>query len=165
MKTEFDITLTSKDMYRFSMYHAYAGFHGISSILIAVLIFAAAIKTRESTEPMYTVLYLLFAVVFLLYLPITLYFQAKRQLRTSKVLRESLHYCIDEEGVHTSQNGEHADLLWEQIYKMAATKHNVLVYSSRIHAYVIPKAQIQQYEVLQQLANTHLPKYRLKMKE
>ena len=60
----------------------------------------------------------------------------------SEVLRGTLHYEVDEEGLHVSQKEESALLPWKQIYKMVATKHNVLVYSSRINAYVIPRAQL-----------------------
>ena len=41
-----------------------------------------------------------------------------------------------------SQKEESAELPWEQIYKMVGTKSNVLVYSSRINAYIIPRAQL-----------------------
>lgn len=165
MKTEFDITLTSQDMYRFSMYHAYTGTHGISSIIIAVLIFIVAAKTYGSVELTYTILYIAFGIIFLCYMPISLYLRAKRQLLSSEVLRNALHYLVDEIGIHTSQNNAAADLPWEQIYKIISTRHNVLVYSNRVNAYVIPREQIaEQYEVFRKIAETHLPKYRLKMK-
>ena len=83
----------------------------------------------------------------------------------SEVLRGTLHYEVDAEGLHVSQKEESALLPWEQIYKMVATKHNVLVYSSRINAYVIPRAQLgESYAALQTQAAAHLPAYRLKMK-
>ena len=72
---------------------------------------------------------------------------------------------VDEEGRNVSQKEESALLPWEQIYKMVATKHNVLVYSSRINAYVIPRAIAgESYAALQTQAAAHLPAYRLKMK-
>lgn len=99
MKTEFDITLSGKDMYRFSMYHAYTGSQGILSILIAVICFFAAVTTKGSVEWMYTLLYAGFGVVFLIYIPCNLYLRSKRQILSSEVLRHALHYRIDEEGV------------------------------------------------------------------
>ena len=80
----------------------------------------------------------------------------------SEVLRGTLHYEVDEEGLHVSQKEESALLPWEQIYKMVATKHNVLVYSSRINAYVIPRAQLgESYAALQTpVSYTHLDVYK-----
>ncbi|MBO5371228.1 MAG: YcxB family protein [Lachnospiraceae bacterium] len=165
MKTEFDITLTSQDMYRFSMYHAYSGFHGWFSVIIGILLLIMAVSTTGEVTVMYTALYAVFGIVFLVYLPINLYLRSKRQLLLSEVLRNALHYVVDETGIHTSQKEEKADLPWEQVYKIVSTKHNVLVYSNRIHAYVIPKEQLaDKYELFREIAKANLPTYRFKMK-
>lgn len=165
MKIEFDITLTDKDMYRFSMYHAYTGSQGIISILLSVLSFIVAAATYGSVEMSYTILYAVFGLLFLFYMPLNLYLRSKRQFLMSEELRKALHYVVDDTGVHTSQNGAAADLPWEQIYKIVSTKSNVLVYSNRINAYIIPRTQIaEQYETLKDIAGTHLPDYRFKMK-
>ncbi len=165
MKTEFDITLSSKDMYRFSMYHAYTGSQGILSILIAVLCFFAAVTTKGSVEWMYTLLYAGFGVVFLFYIPCNLYLRSKRQILSSEVLKHALHYRIDEEGIHTSQKEATADLPWEQVYKMVSTKYNVLIYSTRVNAFIIPREQIPgEYDALKEIASKHLETYRFKVK-
>ena len=165
MPLKFDITLTAEDMYRFNMYQTYSGFHGWFSIAFSILIFVVAGVTRGKIEAAYTALYIVFGIVFLVYPPVSLYLRSKRTLAMSEVLRGTLHYEVDEEGLHVSQKEESALLPWEQIYKMVATKHNVLVYSSRINAYVIPRAQLwESYAALQTQAAAHLPAYRLKMK-
>ena len=165
MPLKFDITLTAEDMYRFNMYQTYSGFHGWFSIAFSILIFVVAGVTRGKIEAAYTALYIVFGIVFLVYPPVSLYLRSKRTLAMSEVLRGTLHYEVDEEGLHVSQKEESALLPWEQIYKMVATRHNVLVYSSRINAYVIPRAQLEEsYAALQTQAAAHLPAYRLKMK-
>ncbi|MCI9415904.1 MAG: YcxB family protein [Eubacterium sp.] len=165
MKAEFEITLSSKDMYRFSMYHAYTGSQGILSILIAIICFVAAFYSVGTMEIMYTVLYAAFGVLFLVYIPFQLYIRSKQQIMKSEVLRNALHYVVDESGIHASQNDASADLPWDAVYKMVSTKNNVFVYSSRVNAYIIPKSQLGTgYETLRQLAKEHLPKYRFKMK-
>ncbi len=165
MKLELDVKLTEKDMYRFNMYHIYSGFQGIFSIIIAILIFVVAGVTWGNIEKTYSILYILFGIVFLLYMPLTLKLKSKQQLASNSGLRESLHYIFDETGIHVSQNGETADLEWKQVYKMVATGSNVLIYSSRINAFVIPRAVLgEQYEPLKQLAESKLEKYRIRMK-
>ena len=165
MPLKFDITLTAEDMYRFNMYQTYSGFHGWFSIAFSILIFVVAGVTRGKIEAAYTAVDSVFGIVFLVYPPVSLYLRSKRTLAMSEVLRGTLHYEVDEEGLHVSQKEESALLPWEQIYKMVATKHTVLVYSSRINAYVIPRAQLgESYAALQTQAAAHLPAYRLKMK-
>ena len=165
MKTEFDITLNSSELYRFSMHHAYAGGQGIISIAVAAICFIASVLTYGSVEKMYTVLYAGFGVLFLFYIPCSLYLRSKRQLFMSKALQEALHYMIDDNGIHTSQADASADLPWDGVYKIVSTKRSVYLYSSRVNAYIIPRDQLaDEYETLCKLAAAHLPKYRLKMK-
>ena len=165
MQTEFDITLTGKDMYRFAMYHAYTGSQGIISVLIAALWFFVSVKTCGSIEMTYTILYAVFGAVILVYIPVRLYLRSNRQILSSEVLRRPLHYRVDSEGIHTSQDGASADLPWDQVYKMVSTRHNILVYSNRVNAYIIPKSQVgAQYGAFLEIAGGHLPKYRYKVK-
>ena len=80
------------------------------------------------------------------------------------LLCSAAHYRIDEKGVHVSQGEETGDLEWKQIYKMVSTKNNLLIYSNRMNAYVIPREALgQKYETVVALAINHLDGYRLKL--
>ena len=57
MSTEFDVTITWKDMYRFNLYHAYHGFQGIFATVIGILVLVVAGLTAGKVDTMYTVLY------------------------------------------------------------------------------------------------------------
>ena len=79
--------------------------------------------------------------------------------------RQSLHYCVDGEGISVTQGDADAKLMWDQVYKMVSTKNNVLVYSNRVNAYVIPRQQLgEKYRELAEIAKEKLPKYRVKLK-
>lgn len=161
MQAEFDINLTQEDVYRFSMYHNYTSFQGIFSILIAIAAFAAAVITRGEVTTTYTVLYVLFGIAFLVYVPLQLKMSAKRQFRNSDQLRNTLHYQINDEGISVEQNGETALLPWKQVYKITATKQNVLIYSTRVNAFILPRVQLGgEYETLKAIAQKNLEKYR-----
>lgn len=165
MSMELDVKITDKDMYRFHMYHLYHGFTGWFSILIAIIAWLAAGLTWKSVSTGYTVLYIVFGIAFLFYYPVTMKGRAKRQIAASEALRGTLHYTIDEKGIEVSFQEESALLEWKQVYKMVSTKHNVLIYSSRINAYILPMEVIgTQYEQLKQIADSHLKKYQNCMK-
>ncbi|MFV0466992.1 MAG: YcxB family protein [Lachnospiraceae bacterium] len=163
---EFDVSLTERDIYHFSMYHAYlGGMQGVSSIVIAVLIFTIATITAGTTQFLYTILYFVFSIVFLVYIPVTLKLRAKQQMKSSGILSRPLHYKVDDEGIKVIQDEASAQLGWEQIYKVAATKRNLLIYSNRVHAYIIPRNQIEDnYDEFQRLARKKLAAYRVRMK-
>lgn len=166
MAVEFDIKLTVKDMYRFKMYQIYAGVQGWISVLAAALLLWLAVDSYGEVTAGRTALYVLFGILFLFYFPLTLYLRAKQSIAASKVLQGTLHFAVGETGFTVSQGEETAELKWEQIYRMVATRHNVLVYSSRIHAYVIPREQLgADYGALAALANRRLEKHRVKMRE
>lgn len=165
MTVEFDIKLTSKDMYRFNMYQIYSGMQGWFAAVVAIALFAKAVKTFGAVSMTYTILYAVLGVIFLCYFPVGLYVRSKHSLAASEVLRETLHYTVSENGFMVSQGEASAELKWEQIYKMVATKSNVLVYSNRVNAYVVPREQLgDKYGQLAELANANLEKYRVKMR-
>lgn len=165
MPMEFDIKITERDMYRFNMHHAYTGFQGIFATVIGIAVLVVAFATFGKVETVYSLLYVLFGIIFLIYTPVSLKLRSKRQILVSPVLKETLHYKLDEKGVHASVGEQTADLPWDMIYKMISTKSNLLIYSSRVNAYVIPLEQLgSQYEAVKELAGQKLENYRLRMK-
>lgn len=165
MPIEFDIKITDKDMYRFNMHHAYTGFQGIFATVIGIAVLIVACVTLGKVDTVYTLLYFLFGIIFLIYTPVSLWMRSKRQMLVSPVLKETLHYSVDEQGVHVSVGEQTADLKWDMIYKIVTTKSNLLIYSTRVNAYVIPLEQLgSRYEAVKKLAEQKLEKYRLRMK-
>jgi len=168
MPLEFDIKLKPKDMFLFNMYQTYTSFSGWFSIVFGVAFFGfAGCSCYAYKEAGYTnaVLYLLAGIFLLAYMPFTLWMRAGRSIKASPVLSGVLHYHVDADGFTVTQGEASGVLAWKQIYKMVATKSNVLVYSNRLNAYVIPRAQLgEQYVSLAKLANDKLPKFRVRMK-
>lgn len=165
MPIEFDIKITDKDMYRFNMYHAYTGFQGIFATLIGIVVLVVAVMTLGKVDTTYTLLYFLFGVIFLVYTPVNLWTRSKRQIFLSPVLKGTLHYSLDDKGVHVQVGEQNALLEWNMIYKMVSTRNNLLIYSTRVNAYVIPLTQLgNNYASVKQLAQQKLEKYRFNMK-
>ena len=104
-------------------------------------------------------------ILFLVYTPGVLYLRSKQQVLGSPVLKGVLHYVIDDTGVTTSQGEANSVLTWDQVYRVVATKHNILVCINPQNAFIIPRAQVvQEYEAIRQIAQAHLETYRFKMK-
>lgn len=167
MSVKFDIKLTVQDMYRFNLHHAYTSFQGILSIVLGFFIIGVIVVSNQFQDFYTAVPYLLLAVVFLLYIPVTLRFRSKRQVLLSDVLKDVLHFSMDDAGVTVSSDTqeEPACLPWEYIYKAVTTKHSLLLYSNRVNAYVIPKDQVQeQWEEICNILDAKLPDHRKKIK-
>lgn len=100
----------------------------------------------------------------MIYVPGSLYLRSKQQMASSEALKRALCYKIDDAGVHVSQGDQTADLEWKQIYKIVSNKNQLLIYSSRVNAYIIPKEAVkEQYQTIVGLAVNHLEGFRLKM--
>lgn len=165
MKTEFDIQLHTIDMYRYNLYHTYTTASGYLAILISLIAFAAAVRKWGEVSLSQSVMYVVLGVIALVYTPITLYLRSKQQVQGSPVLKNVLHYTIDDAGITTSQGEMRSTLQWEQVYRVVATRHNILVCINPRNAFIIPREQVlQEYEVIRQIAQEHLEKYRFKMK-
>lgn len=168
MPLEFDIKLKPKDMFLFNMYQTYTSFSGWFSILFGGALFCFAGYTYYTHgEAGYgnAILYTVAGVFLLVYMPFTLWMRAGRSIKASPVLSGVLHYHVDADGFTVTQGDASGVLAWKQIYKMVATKSNVLVYSNRMNAYVIPRTQLgEQYVLLAKLATDKLPKFRVRMK-
>ncbi len=164
MSAEFEVTISDKDMFRFNVYHAYHGFQGVIATLAGIWVLVMAGLTFGKVEILYTILYTILGIVFLVYVPGSLYLRSKQQMSSSEVLKRALNYKIDDAGVHVSQGDQTADLEWKQIYKMVSNKNQILIYSSRVNAYIIPKeAVLEQYQTIVGLAVNHLEGFRLKL--
>ncbi len=165
MTVEFDVKLEPKDLYRFNLYQTYTGSQGVISILITILAAVMTIVSCKDGNYNYAVMYGIFFVIFLVYIPVTLWTRAKVTLKNNEVLSGTLHYSISEECIRVTQGEETGELQWKQIYKLVATKNNVLIYSGRRNAYIVPRAQLgSQYDGMKELAAKQLEKFRMKMK-
>lgn len=168
MPLEFDIKLKAKDMFLFNMYQTYTSFSGWFSIIFGgALLASAGYAFVEYGKAGYgnAVLYAAAGIFLLVYMPFTLWMRAGRSIKASPVLSNALHYYVDADGFTVTQGEASGVLAWKQIYKMVATKSNVLVYSNRMNAYVIPREQLGElYVPLAKLATDKLPKFRVRMK-
>lgn len=165
MKTEFNIQLQPVDMYRYNLYHTYTSVSGYLSIFMAIIAFAGAKKTWGEVSLSYSVLYVLLGILLLFYMPVTLYLRSKQQIQSSPVLKNVLHYLIDDTGVTTSQGEVSTTLAWNQVYRVVTTRHNILVCINPRNAFIIPKDQVkQEYDLIRQIVQSHLERYRFKMK-
>lgn len=163
MKIEFDVKLTTKDLYLFNLGQAYKGMQGIISLIIPAAIFAYAVYEWGKVSIGTSILNIGIGVLLLVYVPISLYLRSSKIVKTDEVLSKSLHYEVSEEGILVTQGEASAQLEWNQIYRMVATGKYIRIYTNRINAYIIPKEQLNGVcdEVIA-LAKKMLEKFRLK---
>lgn len=166
MKVELDVKLEAKDLFKFNMQQAYKGMQGFLSILLPVLAFAYAITSIGQVDVIYTVVYVALGVLFLAYVPFSLWKRANKVVNDSNnALSKMLHYEFEEDVIRVSVEEENVEFKWENIFMMKTRGKQVLVYTNRVNAYILPMEQVgEKYSQLSELAHSKLEKYRIKMK-
>ena len=97
--TEFDIKLSYGDMYRFDLYNTFHSSSGILSLVGAALVTLVTVFTAGQIGLIYTVIYAICAVIFIIYYPLLLIFQSRAEIDRSTILSNPLHYTILDSGV------------------------------------------------------------------
>lgn len=163
---EFSVKIKEDDLYRFNLHHTYTGSQGIISVVLFVLLIAIWILRFSVLSPIYRVFYPLIAVIFLLYIPLTLKVRVKAQMQ-QEVFSYPLTYELKDEGLWISSpaSEEPAVLPWEYVYKVSTWKGYLLIYSNRVNAYIIPISDISaEYNDTVAFIKSHVEDYKLQIK-
>ena len=156
---EFDVTIEAGDLYDYMLHHTYSGFSGLFGSLVGALMVVAGIYLKGG-------LMVVAGVILLLYLPWTLFLRSKQQVLANPAFKKPLHYKLDDEGIHVSQDGTEEMQKWEDIRKAVSTGRSLIVYTSKVNACIFPRRDLGEYtpQVIQVL-ETHLPAGKVKIRQ
>ena len=171
-----DITVSADDMYRFQMYHTFHTGQGILAIILGIISITIAIvapfAAPERIEPIDIVFYAVAGLVFILYYPISLKHKAPILIQNSPTLSHPLHYTFDEKGITVeadasagiNDDDNKAFLPWDNVFKAVITKEQLLIYSNKINAYILPLSQVSDLSGIKRLMTEKLPSHRIAFK-
>lgn len=165
MKVNFSVKMQVMYMYDFLMSHTYRGPAGLISVGIGIAAFVLCFSTIGKVQIPFTLCYGFIGILSLLYLPFTLYQKAQKQVQGVPMFKKPLDYTIDKLGISTRQENEQAFVEWKDIVKVRATRRSVIVYMTKVRAFVWPRECIgKQYDTLVKLMNGALPKEKIRLK-
>ena len=95
---KFSTKISENDLYRYNLHHTYTSNQGVLSILLFVLLVTVWILRFQQLSLAYRVMYPAVAVVFLLYLPMSLKLRVKNQM-LQEVFQHPLTYELIETGI------------------------------------------------------------------
>ena len=171
-----DITVSADDMYRFQMYHTFHTGQGILAIVLGVISIVVAIvapfTVPKRIQPIDIVFYAGAGLAFLLYYPVTFKYKAPLLIRNSPTLSHPLSYTFDENGITVEadeaaglgEDDNSAFLPWDGVFKAVITKKQLLIYSNKINAYILPLSQVSDLDGIKSLMREKLPSYRIGFK-
>ncbi|HBA96670.1 MAG TPA: hypothetical protein DCZ23_01040 [Lachnospiraceae bacterium] len=142
---EFDIRLTTSELYAFSMRHAYSGLSGIAGLVISfgsLVICALDFKHMQTTS---FIALIVIGLLFTVIQPVMLYGKARVQVKRNENINGSLHYKLSEKGIEISQGEQTASVKWHEVRKRKMAKNAIYLYMSPIRAFIFPKSQCNGY--------------------
>ena len=155
---EFDVQIKSGDLYDYMMRHTYNSPAGLLGSVVGALMVVVGLAK------MY-VLFIVLGAVLLLYLPYTLFIKSKRQ-SLNPVFQKPLHYRVDEDGITVSQGEVSETQKWENIYKAVSTSKSIIVYTSKVNAWIFPKRELGDETMgLIQMIVTHMDASKVKIRQ
>lgn len=142
----FSVQMTVKDLYRFNMYHVYHSASGLVGLLLSLLALGNLIISFDSLTDQGKTIMTIVALWFTVLEPIMVYRRAKKQVKKIKSYHKPLHYTIGEQGITVSQDEESQTMEWNRLRRIVKTRQQILIYSSRVHAFIFPRTAWQDQE-------------------
>ncbi|MCK3684602.1 YcxB family protein [Maribellus sp. YY47] len=82
---------------------------------------------------------MVFSALILIFIPISVYFSAKKNFYTHGRLQEQIVYEITDKEINISGESFKSQMTWEKTYKVQELKDWFLIYQNKLVANVIPK--------------------------
>lgn len=158
---KFDVTLKTRDLYRFTMRHTYTGMSGIFSLFISISCFMLAVCNLSAYSTGTLIALFLIASLFTVIQPVLLYGKCRMQIKKSETINGTLSYSLAESEITVSQGENQAKVNWYDVRKVTTTKHGIYVYMSPVRAFIFPKEQCgDKYEKIAAVTMAQVKKYR-----
>ena len=159
-KYSFETQITVMDMYRFQFRHCYLCVSGFISVLVSIACLIMLLLTHESNIPSTNIFLIIGSALFTVIQPFNLLSKSYKMIALTSTFAKPLEYLLDEEGVHVSQEGETADLPWEQIIKVIETKTQLVIYNTPKNGFILPKKQLkEQFEEIKNYIKENVSEY------
>ena len=144
MEVKATVQLTTKELFSFLMYNTYSTIASFIWVLLSIGGFVGFFYMlgMPNVNPLYLAVLLGIGLLFTVIQPIMLYFKAKKQIKKNEAINESLQYTFSKAGIGITQGELSAFCEWVEIMKVTSNKSIIMLYTNRMHAYIIPKKDV-----------------------
>lgn len=156
---EFDVKINANVLYDYLLKHTYSGMQGILATVIGILLIMMFLSGSG-------LLYLIFGIVVIVYIPFSLFLSANRQALQVEAFGKPLHYRFLEEGIEVSQDDIVELQEWGDMVKAIATGKSIIVYTSRYKAAIFPRKDLANHVTdAIEIISTHMDPKKVKIKQ
>lgn len=139
---KFSVNMKISYMYNFMLRHNYTSIPGIIGLMISIGAAVFLAYTFNEQDNMGKAVFFLIALMWTIINPLILHNNAVRQVKTNPSYKKPLEYTFSEEGITVAQGEQQETVPWDRLVKVVRTKKQLIIYSSKIHAFIFPLAEI-----------------------
>ena len=155
MKVEFDVEMTAGKIYDYLLKHAFSSIQGLAGGIIGVVMLVLYFITSN-------LLLFCIGIMAMIYLPLTLYLNATKQMKQVPAFSDKIHYIVSDRGVAIIADGKKQFQAWNHLHKVVSTGKSIIIYTDAANACILPKEDMGEgKEVVRRLIKTHMPKSRI----
>lgn len=155
-EVSFDVSMTPSYMYKFMLYHSYTSIGGLFGILLSIIAIVLFFATFSWQTDMGKGVLLFIALLWTVINPIMLLSRSRRQVKMNPSYKKALTYTMNSQGITVSQDDLEETIPWDKLQKIVLTKSQLLVYSSKIHAFIFPLAEIgDKFALVKEIVNAN----------
>lgn len=136
------VNMTFKALYSYVLNTNYRSSGGVIGLILSFGALALLIVNWSDYGIGQKAMLIIIALVFTVFNPLSLAFKTYQQLKLSPSHKIPLDYTFSDEGINVAQGETEQLITWDMICRIMMTKHMVAVYTSRIHAFVIPLTEL-----------------------
>lgn len=153
MEVKAKVQLTAKELFGFLINHTYSSMTAFIGVILSIGGFVGFfyMLRMPNANPFYLGALFGTGLLFTVIQPLVIYFKAKKQVKNNDSVNEALEYTINKTGINVVQGERTGFSPWDEIVKVTSTKTLVMLYTSRVHAYVIPKDDVDELDVFKRL--------------
>ena len=137
------VNMTAKEIFDFSMYNSYHCFSGVIGVFLSLCALGGAIFCIGRSSVINVVLLLIVASMFTVIQPLMIYLKSNKQAERNKSVGGYLEYTFDDDGITVTDGNVTDTIKWEIILKISNTSKLVLLYTTRMRAFIIPKKSVE----------------------
>jgi len=136
MRYRFQTKVDRSNVYDFLLTHTYQSFSGIFTLLLGIIALALFFYSLGKVKVPISILYLFVACLSVFYMPVFLYIQSKRQMKTVWFYQFPVTYEVGGDGLLISQMEREGFVAWHEISKVQEGNTCLMVYVGKRSAFL-----------------------------
>lgn len=150
MEIKLKVSVTTKELFNFMLYHTYTSFSGYIGLLLSFCALSALVVTwgNPIITTSYKIVLLLTGLLFTVIQPLVLYLKSNKQVKKNEAINKPLIYTFSEREIKVSQDEENIEYSYNEVLKVKSTKNMILVYVSKYRAFLLPRTAFSDGEIL-----------------